>query len=62
MTPAIGYIFAALFAAAPMTQDSSRSFQAIAQDVVYECPQTYKLAKTRAGDVICLRYRRDLPR
>jgi hypothetical protein len=66
MTPAIGYLLAGLFAAAPMAHDSmrdkSRAYQALAQDVIYECPETYKLAKNRAGEVICLRYRRDLVR
>jgi len=62
MTPAIGFIFAGLFAVAPMTQDSTRSYQANASDIIYECPPTYKLAKSRDGQVICLRYKRDLAR
>jgi hypothetical protein len=66
MTPAIGFILAGMFAAAPMAHgamsDNSRAYQASAAGPVYECPQTYKLAKTRAGEIICLRYRRDLAR
>jgi hypothetical protein len=59
MTPAIGFILAGLFAAAPMAHDATRTK---VNDVIYECPQTYKLATARGGEIICLRYRRDLAR
>jgi hypothetical protein len=57
MTPAIGFILAGLFAAAPMANKVTRTQ---VNDVLYECPQTYKLATVRGGEIICLRYRRDL--
>ncbi len=58
MTPAIGFILTGLFAAAPMTQNAMT--RTLVNDVVYECPQTYKLATARGGEIICLRYKRDL--
>jgi hypothetical protein len=57
MTPAIGFILAGLFAAAPMTHGATRT---TVNDVIYECPQTYKLATARGGEIVCLRYKRDL--
>jgi len=67
MTPAIGFILAGLFAAAPMTNGMPNGMthdmnmtRTQLNDVIYECPQTYKLTTMRRGEIICLRYRRDL--
>ena len=60
MTPAIGFIFAGLLTAAPLA-DGARAPVA-PERVIYECPQTYSLARTLRGEIICLRYRRDLRR
>jgi hypothetical protein len=53
MTPAIGYVIAGLFAAAPLANEVART-QTQIQGVIYECPQPYRLTATSTG-YICLR-------
>ena len=60
MTPAIGFILAALFTAAPLTYNGANAQGLRTSDVLYECPETYKVTMMRTGEVVCLRYRRDL--
>lgn len=60
MTPAIGFIFAGLLTAAPLVDQAGRPVAT--ERVIYECPQTYSLARTPRGEIICLRYRADLRR
>jgi hypothetical protein len=62
MVPVLGYIVAGLVAASSIGHNSLTATQTRVGQVIYECPETYKLATRRSGEIICLRYRKDLNR
>jgi hypothetical protein len=62
MIPVLSYLVAGLVTAGSLGHNARSTTETRIGETAYECPATYKLATRKSGEVICLRFRKDLPR